>query len=611
MVQSSIRARMLEAFRFRMFFFITIAGIAFVILIIQLINLQIIHGSEYKIRSRLNMENYIPIPATRGEIYDRNYRIGKGGVVIVSNRPSFNIVTIPAKFKSKKKLRDVIVNLSKLFEFDSDEIIKDIKSRNKWERAVIIEDVGFNTVVKIASHPNMFKYINWEDAPVRIYNFNNMFSHTIGYIGTINKKEYRKLKKLGYKHYQKIGKSGIEKKYDRLLRGRDGYVRRIVDVRNRIEGEEIGLHPVSGNNIIMALDYEVQSTVYKATENLKGTVIVSKPSTGEILALVSKPDYDPNKIISKNNRIIIKVLFNNKDKPFLNRAIQSKYPPASTFKIVTAIAALETESTYPEKRYYCTGKYTLKGYIDKDFYDYRVHGSLDLYNGIAKSCCVYFYHLGYKIGPTSIMKYAGYLGLNKKSLIDLPGEVQGFVPSKKWKLKRFGQSWFDGDTINMSIGQGFLNVTPIGMMNFISAIVNNGLVYKPWVVREIRSPDNARVIKKFAREKIREIPLSPKTLKIIKKGMRLGVLIGTQRYLSSLKVPIAGKTGTAQTRSNRKDKFSQHAWFIGYAPYDAPPEKVVSVVVLIEHGVGGAIGAVPIARKIFDKLYQLGYFKGV
>ncbi|MFC1668875.1 penicillin-binding protein 2, partial [Spirochaetota bacterium] len=512
MTQSSIRARMLEAFRYRMFFFVTIAGIAFLIIIIQLINLQLIQGKEYKIKSRLNMENYIPIPATRGEVYDRNYRFNKGGNVIVSSRPSFNIVTIPSKFKSERKLKNVVMNLSDLLKIKYKDILQDIKSRNPWERAIIVEDIGFDTVVKIASHPYLFKNIYWEDAPVRVYNFNNMFSHVVGYIGTINKKEYHGLKKHGYKHYQKIGKSGIEKKYDKILRGRDGYVKRIVDVRNRTEGEEIGLRPVSGNNIVLSLDYEVQSTVYKATENLKGAIIVSKPSTGEILALVSKPDYDPNKIISKNNIGIIRELLTNKNKPFINRVIQSKYPPASTFKIITAIAALETESTYPGKRYHCPGKYTLKGYIDKDFYDYRIHGTLDLYDAIAKSCCVYFYHLGYKIGPTSIMRYAGYLGLNKKTLIDLPGETQGFVPSKKWKLRRFGQSWFDGDTINMSIGQGFLNVTPIGMMNFISAIVNNGIVYKPVVVKEIRSPDNVKEVKGFTREKIREIPLSPKTL---------------------------------------------------------------------------------------------------
>jgi penicillin-binding protein 2 len=208
------------------------------------------------------------------------------------------------------------------------------------------------------------------------------------------------------------------------------------------------------------------------------------------------------------------------------------------------------------------------------------------------------------------LKYAEYFGLGEKTGIDIPGEIPGFIPSKKWKLKTFGQSWFDGDTVNLSIGQGFVSVTPIGMTNIVSGMLNDGVIYKPHLIKEVRTPDNSRVISTFKPVKQRELPLTPTTLNIVREGMRLAVKGGgTCSQLSSLKVPIAGKTGTAQTKSKRKEDYSQHGWFIGYAPFDGPKEKAVIVLVFVEYGQGGAVGAVPIAYKIFSKMISMGYFQ--
>jgi penicillin-binding protein 2 len=608
LMQSSLKVKLLEVFRTRMYFFMSVTAFAFFILFIQLVNLQLIQGKEYKIRAQHNSESNVPIPAARGDIFDRNFKEGEKNVVIVSNRPSFNITTIPAKFKSKKKFNVVLDLLSRLLKINKDEIYNEIKYSNPWERVVLKEDVEFDTIVKIATRQEKFSNIDWEDASVRVYNFSEMFSHVVGYVGSISTEEYKRLKSEGYRHYQKIGKSGIEKSYDWLLRGRDGFVRRIIDVRQRTEGEEIGIKPQAGNNLVLTIDYNIQNSIYEAMKNMKGAAIVIKPYSGEILAMVSKPDFDPNLVISKHNTEIIKKLQNDKERPFLNRVIQSKYPPASTFKLITAVSALETERATPEKSYYCPGKFTLKGYKDHDFYDYVAHGTLDMQWAIAKSCSVYFYQLGLLAGPSAIMHYAEDFGLSKKSGIDIPGEVAGFIPSREWKYKSFGQPWFDGDTVNMSIGQGFLHVTPIGMCNFVSAIVNNGIVYRPHIVKEIRTNDSSRVIKTFQRERILEIPLNLLTLQAVKKGMRLSVTSGTSGQLGYLKVPVAGKTGTAQTRSIRQEKYSQHAWFIGYAPFEGPPENTVVTVVLVEYGVAGASSAVPIAERVFSKLNELGYF---
>ncbi len=608
MAQSTIRLRMFEVFRFRMFSFLVLVFALFFILIVQLINIQLIQGEEYRSKSRMNMENNVPIPAPRGEIYDRNFQLGHENIVIVSNRPSFNISTIPARFESAKHLERTLKRLSHILNIDYNDVLRNIKQQNPWERFVIKEDVEFKLIVKIASHKDIFPNIDWEDEPVRVYNLGKIFFHPVGYVGSISKEEYIKYRKKGYKYYQKIGKAGIESQYDIILRGVDGFIRRIVDVRNRVEGEEIGLNPIAGNNLILTIDSEVQAAASEAMEGLKGAVVVIKPSSGEILAVLSKPDIDPNLLVSRENDKIIKELQNDKDKPFLNRAIQSRYPPASTFKLVTSIAALEEDKWKPGWTYYCTGKYTLKGFVDKDFYCYKMHGLLDLQGAIAESCSVYFYQLGYKIGPSIILKYADYMGLGDTTGIDIPGEIKGFIPSKEWKLKTFGQQWYDGDTINLSIGQGFISVTAVGMANFISGIINNGVINKPHIVKEIRSPDNSKVIKRIMPEKIREIPLSETTINTIKSGMRLAVKSGTARRLSYLKVPVAGKTGTAQTRSIRKEDKSQHAWFLTYAPYNGDPDKIVAIVVLVEYGVAGAVSAVPVAERIYLKLLQLGYF---
>ncbi len=487
--------------------------------------------------------------------------------------------------------------------------MNDIKNRSPWERVTIKEDVDFDTIVSIASHNDRFPFIDWEDASVRVYNHSNMFAHVVGYIGQISREEFANLRDRGYRQYQRVGKSGIESQYDQTLRGQDGYVRRIVDARNRTEGEEVGEDPVAGNNLVLTIDYGIQQAAYEAMENYMGTAIVMKAATGEVLAMVSRPDFDPNQIISRNNFEIIQMLANDPKKPFLNRAIQSRFPPASTFKIITAIAALEEERWNPATSIHCSGSFTLRGFVDTVFYDYRAHGSLNLYWGIARSCSVYFYQLGLRIGPTVIFNYATHFGLDQRTGIDIPGEITGFIPSKRWKLRVFGQNWYDGDTVNLSIGQGFISVTPIEMVNVVAGIVNNGVIYRPVLVREVRSPDNRNVVQRFTPAIQREIPISPSTLSIIREGMRLAVTSGTCSQLGRLPVPIAGKSGTAQTRSNRHEEQSQHGWFIGYAPYDGPPENAVIVVVFVEFGRGGAAGAVPVANRIFAKMVQLGYFQ--
>ena len=603
---TTLKARMLEAFRVRVYIVSSIMILFFLAIIIQLFYLQIIKQQDFAKQSKSNMENYIPILAPRGEIYDCNIP----PAVLASNRSSFNICLIKNDFKSKRELKKVLGSLASLLKVELEYLWNKANQANPWEKVVLKEDVDFDLIVKIASYPEIFKNISWQELPMRSYPYKNMLSHLIGFVGQINQKEYQDLKASGYKYYHKVGKIGLEKEYDQFLRGEDGSRRRIVDVQNRVEFEEVEVEPKAGHNLVLTIDQRIQEELDHCLNGLKGAGVVLRAVTGEILALTSKPDFDPNLIISKDNETVIQNLLKDKDNPFLDRSIQARYSPASTFKIITALAALETESISPKKRFYCAEKFILKGYRDREFYCHDRHNSLNLYQAIAESCNIYFYNLGYLIGPTIILKYADYLGLNDKTGIDLPGEKSGFIPSRKWKLKTYGQSWFDGDTINLSIGQGFISVTLLGMANLLAGLINKGIIYRPYLVKEIRSADNLKVIKKISRDKIREVPLSDFSLEVIKKGMRLGVLKGTSRRLSFLDFPVAGKTGTVQTRSNRKEKKSQHAWFIGYGPYgDQPEEDSFIVAVIVEHGISGSVAAVPIAARVFQKLADAGYLK--
>lgn len=608
---TSLRGRMIEAFRGKVMLYMSVTAALFVVFFIQIINLQLIHGDEYTAKARANIEDNVPIPASRGEIYDRHFDItSQTNKVIASNRASFNITTVPAKFPSKGEMAETVQRVADLLNVDSFELLREMDKANPWQRIIIKEDVPFDVVVSIASHEELYKHIMWEDAPVRVYNYGPAFSHVLGYIGSIDSTEFERLKGSGYKYYQKIGKNGIEKEYDAFLRGTDGSVKRIVDVHNRTEGEELGDEPISGNNLVLSLDYELQNAAYTAMADKMGSVIAIKPATGEILVLLSKPDFDPNMIISKNSTELVLSLQNDEKKPFLNRAIQSKYPPASTFKLVTSVSALEDEKWKPEWTFYCPGHYILKGLTDHTYQCYKrqSHGTINMIQAIGESCNVYFYNLGYKIGPTSIMNYAKYFSLDKISGIDIPGEISGFIPTKQWKMKTFGQGWFDGDTINLAIGQGFTSITPVGLCDFVSAIVNRGVAYKPHIVKEIRSQDNASVIKRIEKQKLFEVPLSDSTIEIVTSGMRFAVTNGTAARLNYLKVPIAAKTGTVQTRSVVKSDDTQHAWCVSYAPYGGKPEDAVVVVVMVEYGVAGAIAAVPVAEAIFSKMISTGYF---
>jgi len=603
----------IEGFRFRLY--ILSMGMAFSLLLIfiQLINLQIIHGRSYQSRSKSNMESFVPLIAPRGIIFDRNFGTEKA-IALVSNRVSFNITTIPAKFSSKKEREQIFEKLAQIVGVPVQSIVENSKKeKSPHLKTTLLEDIPFPKLIRLASWIDELPHITWETIPKRDYLYKNMYAHVIGYTGRISQKELMKLRSSGYQYYQDVGKIGLEYQYDKELRGIDGRIRKVVNVKRKIQQEATDQFATPGKNIVLTIDHKIQEAAYRASEKYAGVgvgVVVMRPSNGEILALISKPDFDPNFLITVAQQSELNRMLQDENKPFVNRAIQIKNPPSSTFKPLVGLTALEEGKLNFQEKFFCNRTFILKGLRNRTFHCWGVHHHNDIVGGIANSCNVFFFNVGLRLGSVPILKYAEYFGLNQLTGIDIPGEVPGLIPSDAWKHKIFKQRWFDGDTMNISIGQGFLQFTPIAMATVYAGMVMDGIIYKPHILKEIRDPVSNELLYQRKPEILREVPLKAANLDKIRQGLRAVVLRGTTQFMNHPKLAIAGKTGTVQTFSITDDKEhlrkkneAQHAWFIGYAPFDGTPQEQVLIAVFVQFGQTGSGGAAPIAYRIFQDIF--------
>lgn len=611
MSQSLSEYRIIRKFRMRVYQFVGFIFITSLFLFGQLLNLQLVNGYENRILAKKFVSRQEFTVAPRGLIFDRN--VDEDATPLVKNINYIDFVIYPSRFRNreegKKFLQSFALVMGHPFKNYS-HIISPTKWKSlvsKNESVVLLTRMTRREHERLAGFQMISRYGEFITNHLRYYTMGPALAHVSGYIGLPSRKE---LNKYDIQPYQMIGKAGVESVYDEDLRGTDG-----IRIRNRIiDTEEQISRSIQGNNLVLTIDRDVQATAYQAIVNsgLRGTAIAINANNGEILALVSNPTYDPNILSSGDseqiNRHYKKVL---KYKGFLNIAIQTKFPPASTFKPLVATAALETydrDTVNPDEKILSPGSWTLKstlpGVPDAVYYCWKKsgHGYVNMVEALANSANVYFYKLGYKIGPTPIIHYARAFGLDQLTGIDLPGEITGFVPDKRWKQITWSSRWYDGDTINLSIGQGFLEVTPIEMAVMYSAIINGGRIYKPHVIKEVRDPSTGRLLRKYEPELVKEIPLKEENLNVVREGMRSVVTIGTARRLSSkIYPPIAGKTGTVQTRSTRHGR--DHAWFIGYAPYNDPTHDPILVAVFLQYGMGGAKAAAPVAGEIFKTIF--------
>ena len=487
-----------------------------------------------------------------------------------------------------------------LLDIDREEIIEKLKDARDFPSSFpvkIASDMSMDQVAKAEANKFYLPGVAIQIEPKRNYPYNTMLSHVLGYVSEVSTDE---MKTPDYKNYSMgdtVGKFGLERMYEKYLRGVDGEKRVEVDA----SGKEVRVldtkEPVSGNSLYLNIDMEVQTTVEQALEGKKGGAVIADPRTGGVLALVSHPAFDPNQLTS-GSREYWKTIATDPSHPLQNRVIQGRFPPGSTFKPLVALAALEKGVINENTTFGCGGHFAFGGHVFK-CWQKRGHGSVSLHKGIVQSCDVFFYNTGLKVGVDNIHEMAELIGITKPTGVDLPGEKSGLVPSTEWKKRTYGEKWYEGETVSVAIGQGAVWLTPIGLMQLASFVGNEGVTFKPQIVNRIVSPEG-KVIKTFEPVMSANVKLNKQNITLVKEAMK-GVVNepgGTAYSNARLEnVSISGKTGSAQSGTGGAD----HAWFIAFAPSDAPS---VAMGILVEHGLHGASAAAPIAKAVAQTLFK-------
>jgi penicillin-binding protein 2 len=601
------------------------AAFAFLVLLSRLYHLQILRGEEYKGRADENFVKELRVPADRGLVLDRTRK------VLVDSRPSYDVVLIP--WFCGKACDDVVARLSTLLtlSFDEEQRVRDhlatARGLVRFRPFTVKVDISRDELdVVEASRIELSGAVDVLPTPHRSYRHGVWASHLLGYMNEVGPEELVKLnaelETLGgeqqpYQARDFVGRRGLEKRFERDLRGVDGIQRVVVDARGNAKRdsdlipEAQRYEPSSpGNNLVLSLDWRLQEFAEKIFPGTAGAVLAMDARTGFLLALVDRPAIDPNKMSGRITRAELAAIRSDPLQPELFRAIQQHYHPGSTFKVVTAIAALEEGALRPGGTVYCPGRYTLGGHswrCDKE----TGHGQVDLEHALGASCDVFFYALGDRMGTDKIAKWGSLLGLGKPTGLDLQGEIPGVMPDEAWHDARLPGGHQHGMSLNLSIGQGDVNVTPLQQLVLYGAIAT-GKVWKPQVVLRIEDP-RGEVLKEFAPEVRGRLPVKQETRDAVMKGLLAAVNepFGTARGVKLKDTVMAGKTGTAQVvkLGAKRLKASQvayferdHAWFAAFAPADDPD---IVVVVLNEHSGFGASNAAPTAAAVVQKWLDL------
>jgi len=560
----------------RIIIFRMILFVIFFIYSARLFSMQILSGEIYLMRAQDISRRTYSIPTQRGEIYDRNF-----SNPLVINRDTFAVTITPADVP-RGSIEGVIASVSGILNIPAEEITARLPNQylQLYQPVEIASNVPFALISALAERKNELPGISWHIKSVRNYVNVGSLSHILGYVGDITRDELTTLYNQGYQMGDMIGKSGIEKQYDELLRGKIGWETRTVDSRGRrISGSESVTRqlPMMGRNLVLTIDSNLQTLAEKAIGPQNGAAVVMKPSTGEILAMVSHPWYDPN-IFTDGLSSEIRELLNNTSRPFLNRAIQSSYPPGSTFKVVMSTAIYADNVFSPSQRIQCNGFMTYGG-RNWHCWNRLGHSWQNLSGALHWSCNIFYMTVGRdNVGIERIVNYAKDYGYDKLTGIDLPGEVSGLIPTPQWKERRYHEGWMLGDTMNMSIGQGYTLVTPLQMSCMVSMVVNNGVLNKPFLLKEVRDPGTNAIEYVTQYDVIHKSGVPASVYEAVRGDMRGVVSMGASQGLNIRTVQIAGKTGTAETGIDEQN----HSWFTSFAPYNStnPDEKIVVTVII-------------------------------
>jgi penicillin-binding protein 2 len=586
----------------RVFTYVNIAmAVAFALIFVRLWHLQIIKGEDFRSLSENNRIRIQDIPAPRGILYDRE------GLPLVDSFPAFDVSLYRQDLRRPEAL---IRPLSQTLSLDQEKL---------QARLLAAKDLPPSQAFKIKTNISREELAQVEtrrlDLPGvivdvvirRNYPYRSLGAHLIGHLGEISQEELEKELYSNHKPGYLVGKYGIEQKYEVELMGESGGRQIEVNAMGRMMRVLGTVEPSPGNNLFLTLDLELQKTVEEALAGKNGAVVALDPRNGDILAMVSKPDFDPNLFARGINPENWKSIVGNPGRPLQNRATQGQYPPGSVFKIITALAALEEKAITPDTSFFCSGAYSF-GNRDYHCWKKEGHGRADLRRAIVESCDVYFYQVGLRLGVDRIAKYASALGLGKPTGYPLGQEKSGLVPTSAWKLKRFRIPWQAGETLSVAIGQGFNLVTPLQIASSLSALFNGGRFFQPRIVQSVRSPDG-EILQEIAPLALRNLYFTQEHVEFIREAL-WGVVNGPGGTGSRAKIPgfdVAGKTGTSQVIQKREGKgetnlpeFQDHAWFACFAPARNPE---ITVVAFVEHGGGGGAVAAPVARKVMEDYF--------
>jgi penicillin-binding protein 2 len=595
--------------------------VSFAIILARLWFLQIYKGDilrKFSIENRLRKEN---VKAPRGIVFSRNNE------QLIYNSPRFDAVVTPQYLINKKETLGKLSQILNISLKRIQKILSKNSSQARYLPILIKKNLSRQEVAIIETENAKLPGVAVSSVISRDYNYKEIGAHVVGYISEINKRQLPRLKKklnYDYKLGDSIGQAGLEEQEELNLRGKDGYHYVEVDAKGRIRSympsdglfQGIKNRPsVPGNNIRLTIDKDLQLSAYNALEGKVGSAVAVDIRTGEVLAMVSRPSFDPSQFSRGISSNYWSSLVKNERNPLRHRAIQEHYAPGSTFKTITAIAALEEGLVDESTKVICKGSFRLGRSVFHCWKKYG-HGNVDIYKAIRESCDVYFYKIAIKLDIDILAKYASLFGLGKKLGINLPRETKGLIPTKEWKKKITGEEWQLGETLSCVIGQSFVLSTPLQLAMTYASIANGGRLFKPYLIKEIFSNDG-KIIKKNKPKIIRDTKISSKTLNIIKKGLYQVVnkRKGTAWWHRGRGIQMSGKTGTSQVIRIGSDKiyskcedyeykYRHHGIFVAYAPTINPK---IAVSVVVEHGCHGSSAAAPVAKEVITTYLQKYY----
>ncbi|MBI3606395.1 MAG: penicillin-binding protein 2 [Nitrospirae bacterium] len=570
------------------------------LLVVRAWSLQVVAGQTYRELADNNRVRMVSVLPQRGLMYDRRGRL------LVNNTPGFTLYLVLED--APKPLDPLIERLAPYLEMSEEDIrdrVKNHRVGGPFTPIPIKSHLKLKEVALIESHRPDFPGVKIEVEAQRNYPYGAWASHLLGYVSDVSAAQHGSEEFSTLPPGMQVGQYGAELAYDAVLRGQPGEKGVEVDALGHERRVVRQTPPVRGDDVVLTIDADVQREAEEALRDKAGVVVALDPTTGEVIALVSHPDFDPNVLSVGLTVSRWAELLADPGRPLNNRAIQGQYPPGSTFKIVVATAALERKAITPDWRTTCLGG---KFFGNRRFRDWKAggHGIIDLHRAIVESCDVYFYEVGNQIGVDAIAEFAKAYGLGEPTGIQLSSEKKGVVPSTAWKLAARHEPWYPGETLSVSIGQGYVNVTPLQMAMMIGTVAMGGERHRPRYVRSIRQRDGSMV------DPEPESPLDPmhvsaQTFALLRQALR-GVVVepgGTASAARSTMTEVAGKTGTAQVvgmpqagRGIPVKNLQDHAWFVAFAPVESPR---IAVAVLVEHGGHGGSAAAPIAKRVIEK----------